>query len=302
MPNDRENNPATKTLYIAPELGFCAGVRRALALFDELTAKYPPPIYIFHELVHNRRVSERLSRRGGRIVSAVGELPPGAVVLFGAHGVTPEEKTRIEKNSTAVFDAICPVIDALQKRIAALPKTPPVILLGNADHDEVKALRGVCAPRRVYGICSVDDVDTLPPLPRPVLVVQTTWDNDSYFKIRALVREKYPDCECFDSVCPVVIRRQKELRELSGKGCPVLIVGSPHSANTVRMRDIARGFGAEAHVVEDVATLRDLKSVKEWRSAALTSGASADGEDVAEIVKYLTDELGFAPISAQGLE
>lgn len=302
MPNERKNDPVGKPLYIAAEMGFCSGVRRALALFDELAAKYPPPVYIFHELVHNRRVSEKLSRRGGRIVNTVEAIPPGAVVLLGAHGVTPEEKRRIGKTSLVVSDAICPVIAALHKRIAALPGTTPIILLGNAEHDEVKALRGVCAPRQVYGIGSEDDVTALPPLQRPALVAQTTWDDGSYRNIRTLILKKYPDCECFDSVCPVVIRRQRELRELACRGCPVLIVGSPHSANTTRMRDLARSIGVEAHIVEDVAALRHIGSLGTWQRASIASGTSADSADAAEIIKHLTEKLGFSPISAQGLE
>ena len=302
MPDDLKNDPVKKTLRIAPELGFCSGARRALALFDELTAKYPKPVYIFHELVHNRRVSEKLSRRGGRIVTEIEDIPPQAVVLLGAHGVPPEERKRIEKISSSVFDAICPVIAALHKRIAALPGTTPIILLGNAEHDEVKALRGVGAPRPIYAIGSAEDVAALPPLQRPVLVVQTTWDNDSYCNIRELILKKYSDCEYFDSICPVVSRRQRELRELARLGRPVLIVGSPHSANTTRMRDIARSLGAEAHIVEDVAALQKIGSLEEWRGAAIASGASADNADAAEIVKYLTERLGFSPISAPGLE
>ena len=256
--------------------GFCSGVRNALnRTMDELK-RHGAPVFILHDLVHNESVVNDLLARGAKIVDEPEGLPPGATLIFSAHGVSEEVEARAKALPLNIVDATCPLVRKVQERGAALSKQGHVVLLfGKAGHREVEGILG-----RIHGekhlLTNEEDARDFKPVPGRTYacISQTTMNSDVIAKMTAILREKIPGLVESASVCRATLERQNAVRKLAAQCDLVLVAGSAHSSNTRRLCEIADAQGARAELVsgpEDVTPdlLRGAKRV------GVTSGASA---------------------------
>ena len=274
-----------KIIRLVSPRGFCAGVRGALEAFEKARQEHGSPIYVLHELVHNRRVSEDMRKKGAVFVSSLAEVPAGSVVLFGAHGTGRAEHLEAEKRGLRVVDACCPRVKRLHRAASAIPPEDELVIFGNPDHPEVRGVAGHAGTGKVFIVNSGSEIAALPPMRRPVLLCQTTRDHREIEEISALLREKYPDIRINSGVCDAVFRRQRAVEELAPQADAVVIVGSPHSSNANRMRDVASRLGKAAFLVEGPDDLPDLGA---YRVIALGAGASTPDDAVREVCEALS--------------
>ena len=256
--------------------GFCSGVRAALELTADMLKKHGAPVFILHELVHNESVVNDLLSRGAKIVDEPEGLPPGATLIFSAHGVSEAVEARARALPLNIVDATCPLVRKVQERGAELSKEGHVVLLfGKAGHREVEGILG-----RIHGekhlLTNEEDARDFQPDPDKTYacISQTTMNSDVIAEMTAILREKIPGLVESASVCHATLTRQNVVRELAADCDLVLVAGSAHSSNTLRLCEIAAEQGARAELVsgpEDVTPdlLRGAKRV------GVTSGASA---------------------------
>ena len=265
-------------VVLAQPRGFCAGVERAIAIVERALDRWGPPIYVRHEIVHNRHVVEDLRRRGAVFVDELSEVPPGAMTVFSAHGVARQVEELARERRLPVLDATCPLVAKVHaegRRYAASGRE--VVLVGHAGHAEVEGTIGQI-PGRVHLVQTVDDVATLEVAdPRRLsYVTQTTLSVDDTRSIIAALQTRFPDIVGPDvrDICYATQNRQQAVRELAGQVDVILVVGSRNSSNSNRLREIGAELGRPSYLVEDARALRP-----EWftgvASVGLTAGASA---------------------------
>ena len=245
-----------KRLFLARPLGFCGGVRRALELFEKTADQNPgKPIYVLHELVHNRTVTEDMRRRNARFVERLEEIPDGAVTVFGAHGIGASLEQEARRRGLRYCDAVCPLVAQLQNVAASADADLPLILFGDGKHPEVRSVLDRAAAWSIFVIASVDEVETLPPMQSALLLCQTTRNFQEVKAVAALLRERIPGLQDLSKVCDAVSRRQRAMEQLSPKCDLVLVVGSPHSSNGRRLLAIAQQHCSRALLVENADAL-----------------------------------------------
>ena len=256
--------------------GFCSGVRAALERADEMLKKHGPPVFILHELVHNETVVKDLLARGAKIVDEPEGLPAGATLIFSAHGVSGEVEARARSLPLNIVDATCPLVRQVQKRGASLSDAGHVVLLfGKAGHREVEGILG-----RIHGekhlLTNVEDACAFVPIPGRTYacISQTTMNSDVIAEMTAILREKIPGLVESASVCHATLTRQNAVRELSSVCDLVLIVGSAHSSNTLRLCEIAAEQGTRTELVSgpEAVTPELLRGAN---CVGIASGASA---------------------------
>mgnify|MGYP002520916876 FL=1 len=254
--------------------GFCAGVagaiRKALAIRER-------PVYCLHELVHNERVVADLRARDFVFVETLAEVPAGATVLFSAHGVAPRIRQEAAARNLKVVDATCPFVTRVHEQARAFAaRGLPVVVLGDARHDEVRGILGEVAQATVY--------PELPAAPRIGVVSQTTLNADDVEALLAKLRTRY-EVETSAAVCRATKDRQDAVKRF--KGDALLVLGSPNSSNTRRLAEVAVCRAFRAGTLEEVRAL-DLRGV---RHLGVTAGASTPSTFVDEVVAYLDSQL-----------
>lgn len=292
---DQTAQPARK-LVIARPHGFCAGVRRAIAMAEAAVAKYPAPVYCLNELVHNRQVVDGLARRGMRFVKSVAEVPEKGVLLFSAHGVSPAVRAAAAARDLVVLDATCPFVarsHADVRRHAAAGRT--ILLIGTPRHDEVVGIAGE-APDAVT---VVEDLEAagkvLPPDPENVAAItQTTLSRDSAIKTMEALSRRFPAIVLphSDGVCYATTNRQEAARRLARMVDLVIVLGSANSANSNRLAEVASAEGTRSVLVSQIADL-DESILEGVLTLGITAGASTPEETV-EAAAERCAELGFA--------
>jgi len=283
-------------VVLAQPRGFCAGVERAIEIVERALRKYGPPIYVRHEIVHNRHVVESLRARGAVFVDELDEIPPGAITIFSAHGVAQRVEELAAERGLPVIDATCPLVAKVHaegRRYAASGRE--VILVGHAGHAEVEGTIGRI-PGKVYLVQTAEDVAKLEVADPTKLayVTQTTLSVDDTRQIIAALKARFPDIKGPDvrDICYATQNRQTAVRELAKLVDLILVVGSRNSSNSSRLREIGAELGKPSYLIEEAA---DLKP--EWfvgvRSVGLTAGASAPDALVHEVLDGLAklDEL-----------
>lgn len=281
---------STKTIYLCEPRGFCAGVERAIDIVELALQKYGPPIYVRHEIVHNRHVVDDLKSRGVVFVAEVSEVPDGAVTIFSAHGISEKVEAEATLRDLPVIDATCPLVTKVHseaRRYEAIGKQ--VILIGHEGHPEVEGTMG-----RIQGdmllVGSVDEVASLEVKDPEQLayVTQTTLSVDDTATIIKALKERFPSIMGPDTrdICYATQNRQNAVRQLAGKAELLLVVGSPNSSNSNRLRDLGEELGMEAHLINDARALNphwlDYK-----QHIGLTAGASAPESLVQEVIEGL---------------
>ncbi len=287
-----------RRILIAHPHGFCAGVWRALDILAAAERLYPPPLYCLNELVHNRLVVADLKRRGMRFVSSVDDVPPGATLLFSAHGVDPEVRARAAALGLNVIDATCPFVEKVHvnvRRYAAEGNT--VLLIGTRGHDEVIGIAGE-APGSVRVVEGPEEAEKVrPDDPRKVAVVtQTTLSRAQVDAVMSVLQRRFPHLRTppMSGVCYASTHRQEAVREIARHANFVIVLGSANSANSNRLAEVAREAGVQAALISSSAELAllDLEGIA---TLGLTAGASTPETAVTEAVAFLR-QRGFQRI------
>lgn len=265
-------------VVLAQPRGFCAGVERAIEIVERALKKYGPPIYVRHEIVHNRHVVENLRTRGAVFVDELDEIPPGAITVFSAHGVAKRVEELAAERGLPVIDATCPLVAKVHnegRRYARQGRE--IVLIGHAGHAEVEGTVGQ-VPAKVHLVQTVDDVATLDVADPDKLayITQTTLSVDDTRGIIAALKARFPTITGPDvrDICYATQNRQSAVRELAAGVDVILVVGSRNSSNSNRLREIGEELGKPAYLIDDANSLRP-----EWfqgvSSVGVTAGASA---------------------------
>jgi len=279
-------------VVLAQPRGFCAGVERAIEIVERAIEKYGPPIYVRHEIVHNRHVVERLRAKGALFVDEIDEIPPGAVTIFSAHGVASAIEQRAGERGLPVIDATCPLVSKVHiegQRYANQGRE--IILIGHAGHPEIEGTMGRINGR-VHLISQPEEVARLKVVDPDKLafITQTTLSVDDTRAVIEALKERFPTIVGPDTkdICYATQNRQRAARELARMVDVVLVVGAPNSSNSNRLREIAAESGVASYLIEDACAL-DPNWVKDASGVGITAGASAPAELVEELIARLRE-------------
>jgi 4-hydroxy-3-methylbut-2-enyl diphosphate reductase len=277
-------------VVLAQPRGFCAGVVRAIDIVELALKKYGPPVYVRHEIVHNKFVVESLKAKGARFVESVDEIPDGAVAIFSAHGVSKQVEREASDRSLPVIDATCPLVTKVHnqgKRYTGQGRT--VILIGHAGHPEVEGTMGQI-PGRVLLVQTVADVDKLDlPVDAPVAyVTQTTLSVDDTRDIIAALTRRFTDIQGPDTrdICYATQNRQSAVRDLCKVANILLVVGAANSSNSNRLREIGEEVGIPSYLIADGGEL-DPAWLEGVNTVGITAGASAPEVLVNDVIDAL---------------
>ncbi len=277
-------------VLLAEPRGFCAGVDRAIEIVERALQKFGAPIYVRHEIVHNTYVVDDLKRKGAIFIEDLDDVPPGATLVFSAHGVSQAIRKEAATRGFTVFDATCPLVTKVHVEVAKLAREGfEFIMIGHKGHPEVEGTMGQL-DRGIHLVEDVDDVDKLVlPAGLPLAVVtQTTLSVDDAAEILAAVKRRFPEVRQpkQQDICYATQNRQDAVKVIAPGVDVLIVVGSPSSSNSNRLRELAERLGADAYMVDTAA---DLKA--EWfegkRRVGVTAGASAPEVLVEAVVDRL---------------
>ncbi len=279
-----------KVTLVRPR-GFCAGVVRAIDIVNIALQKFPHPIYVRKEIVHNRAVVENFKKQGVIFIDSLQEAPPGSHVIFSAHGVSPAVRQEAIERNVHVIDATCPLVTKVHLEVHKYVREGyTIMLIGHKEHDEVVGTTGE-APDKIQVVGSVEEVASLqvPDPNKVVCLTQTTLSVDETRDIAAAIKSRFPNLvsPTKDDICYATQNRQDAVKELIKVGIDLLlVVGSRNSSNSIRLCEVARAQGVESHLIDNASEIQPqwLTSV---RSIGLTAGASAPDYLVEDVVKYL---------------
>lgn len=282
-------------IILANPRGFCAGVNMAIASLEEALRRFGPPIYVYHEIVHNRPIVERFRTRGVVFVDDVTEVPEGSVLLFSAHGVSPMVRQEAASRRLFAIDATCPLVTKVHLEAVRFAREGyTIILIGHAGHDEVVGTMGE-APDHIVLVEDVEDVMSLsfPPDTKLAYLTQTTLSVDEARVIIEALKQRYPHIvgPNKDDICYATQNRQEAVRELAQEADVVLVLGSQNSSNSQRLAELARALGKPAYLIDRVSELR-LEWFRSEDTVLITAGASAPEENVQDCVAYLQAKYG----------
>ncbi|HVN35007.1 MAG TPA: 4-hydroxy-3-methylbut-2-enyl diphosphate reductase [Casimicrobiaceae bacterium] len=281
-------------VLLANPRGFCAGVDRAIAIVEHALAKFGAPIYVRHEVVHNRYVVEGLRAKGAVFVERLDEVPPGSTVVFSAHGVSQAVRAEAAERGLNVFDATCPLVTKVHSEVAKMHEHGrQIVMIGHAGHPEVEGTMGQCSGG-IHLVESVADVERLAVADTVPLayVTQTTLSVDDAADIVDALKRRYPEIAGpkRDDICYATQNRQDAVKAMAPMVDAVIVVGSPNSSNSNRLREVAAKRGVPAYMIDRVEELR-----AEWiagkQCVGVTAGASAPEVLVRDVLARLA-ELG----------
>ena len=282
---------APLNLVLASPRGFCAGVDRAITIVEKALEMYGAPIYVQHEIVHNKHVVQRLRNDGAVFVENIDEIPEGSHAIFSAHGVSPEVRKRAEKRKLQVLDATCPLVTKVHREAQRYAqKEHTIILIGHHNHVEVKGTVGE-APEHIFVVGTVEEVSDLkiPDEKKVGYITQTTLSLDDTAEIIITLKERFPEIKgpAKDDICYATQNRQNAVKALSKEVDLVLVVGAQNSSNSVRLLEVAEATGVKARRIESEAEL-DPEWLEEVRNVGITAGASAPEDIVQGIVAEIS--------------
>jgi 4-hydroxy-3-methylbut-2-enyl diphosphate reductase len=281
-------------IYLANPRGFCAGVDRAIDIVERALEIFSAPIYVRHEVVHNRYVVNDLIQKGAIFVEELNEIPNGATVIFSAHGVSQQVRTEAQERDLRIFDATCPLVTKVHLEVAKHEKkTKDVVLIGHAGHPEVEGTLGQYknnSDSDIYLIETVDDVDMLEVNNPDTLayVTQTTLSVDDTKNIIDALGKKFPAISGpkKDDICYATQNRQDAVRELTDKVDVFLVIGSANSSNSNRLRELAEQQNVTAYLIDGAEDI-DYTWFDQAKSIGVTAGASAPEILVRDVITTL---------------
>lgn len=282
-------------IILANPRGFCAGVNMAIDSLEKVLELFGAPVYVYHEIVHNRHVVERFKKRGVIFVDHIDDIPHDAVVLFSAHGVAPVIRAAsIERNLQAI-DATCPLVTKVHlEAIRFAREGYTILLIGHEGHDEVVGTIGE-APENIRLVQDEDEVQALdlPDDAKVAYLTQTTLSVEDAEVIIAALRRRFPQIvgPKKDDICYATQNRQEAVKDLVPEADIVIVVGSRNSSNSLRLAEIAASYGKSAYLIDGAKEI-----LPEWftdkHTVLVTAGASAPEDVVQECVEYLTRNYG----------
>jgi len=289
-------------VLLANPRGFCAGVDRAIAIVEETLAQFGAPIYVRHEVVHNKFVVDDLKAKGAVFVEDLDEIPAGATVVFSAHGVSKAVRAEAKARGLTVFDATCPLVTKVHVEVAKMREQGrDIVMIGHAGHPEVEGTMGQ-AKGGIHLVESVDDVSRLVVRDASQLayVTQTTLSVDDAAAVVEALKARFPEIvgPKRDDICYATQNRQDAVKALIPQVDAVIVVGSPNSSNSNRLREVAAHRGVPAWMVDRAEELRE-----EWvagkRRVGVTAGASAPEVLVRQVIARLKEmgALGVTELS-----
>jgi 4-hydroxy-3-methylbut-2-enyl diphosphate reductase len=296
-------------ITLANPRGFCAGVDRAIEIVERAITLFGKPIYVRHEVVHNRHVVDRLRELGAIFVEELDEVPDGGTVIFSAHGVSTAVEQEAARRGLQVFDATCPLVSKVHMEVARYAREGrEVILIGHAGHPEVEGTLGRFDTRYGGRMCLVQGIEDAERLQvqnpeHMAFVTQTTLSVDDTVAIVQALRARFPALESprREDICYATQNRQDAVKKLLERCDVLIVVGSKSSSNSNRLRELADRAGVPGYLVDGAADLR-----AEWldgkRSVGVTAGASAPEVLVQEVVAQLREWGGELPAEIKGLE
>ena len=279
-------------LILANPRGFCAGVNMAIESLETAIAHFGTPIYVFHEIVHNRPIVEKFRKRGVVFVDGLGEVPDGKTVLFSAHGVSPAIRQEAAARNLTAIDATCPLVTKVHlEAIKYAREGYTIVLIGHEGHDEVIGTMGE-APAAIVLVEDAADVGALTfgPDVKLAFLTQTTLSVDETRGVIAALRAKFPQVvgPNKDDICYATQNRQEAVKDLVPEADVVVVLGSQNSSNSNRLAEIAKQNGKPAYLIDTAAELR-----REWfqggDTVLVTAGASAPEDHVQDVVTWLCD-------------
>jgi 4-hydroxy-3-methylbut-2-en-1-yl diphosphate reductase len=282
-------------ILLAAPRGFCAGVNMAIESLELALRQFGPPVYVYHEIVHNKFVVEAFRERGAVFVNDLHEVPQGAYLLFSAHGVSPEVRQLARQRKLYAIDATCPLVTKVHLEAGRFAREGyTILLIGHEGHDEVVGTMGE-APAAMQLVSSVADADRvqLPPEAKVAYLTQTTLSVDDAQRIVSHLQTRFPQLvgPPKDDICYATQNRQEAVRQLCSESQLVLVLGSQNSSNSQRLREIATEQGIPAHLIDGAADM-DPAWFHGVDTVLITAGASAPESVVQECVQELQEHYG----------
>lgn len=281
--------PDPLTLYLAAPRGFCAGVDRAIKIVEMALEKWGAPVYVRHEIVHNRYVVEGLRAKGAVFVEELADCPPDRPVIFSAHGVAKSVPAEAEARRMVYVDATCPLVTKVHNEAARHHANGlQMVMIGHAGHPETVGTMGQLPEGEVLLVETVGDVARIAPRDpgRLAFITQTTLSVDDTAAIVAALRDRFPAIlgPAREDICYATTNRQEAVKAIAGKIDALLVIGAPNSSNSLRLVEVGRRAGcAYSQLVQRAADI-DWRALEGARSVGVTAGASAPEELVREVV------------------
>jgi 4-hydroxy-3-methylbut-2-en-1-yl diphosphate reductase len=292
-------------VVLANPRGFCAGVDRAIEIVERALAQFGAPIYVRHEVVHNRYVVEDLKSKGAVFIEQLDEVPAGSTLIFSAHGVSQQVRRDAQARGLRIFDATCPLVTKVHAQVVRMRKQgKEVIMIGHAEHPEVEGTMGQVSDG-IYLVETEADAANLQVKNEAALayVTQTTLSVDDAARIVAALRARFPQIvgPKRDDICYATQNRQDAVKFMAPKCDLVIIVGSPNSSNSNRLREVAENLGVEAYLV-DAAVQIQQRWLEGKHQIGVSSGASAPEILVTQVVEKLRALGGNSVRELKGIE
>ena len=297
-PATTENTLKNGEILLAEPRGFCAGVDRAIDIVEAALQKFGAPIYVRHEIVHNTYVVNDLKTRGAIFIEELSDVPPGATLVFSAHGVSKAVQNEARMRGFQIFDATCPLVTKVHVEVAKLHAEGfEFIMIGHQGHPEVEGTMGQLSSG-IHLVDSVADVAQVQPsqTDKLALVTQTTLSVDDAAEIAAAVKARFPLVRVpkMQDICYATQNRQDAVKIMSPQVDMVIVVGSPTSSNSNRLAELASRLGTESHMIDNADELQDAWFVGKT-TIGLTAGASAPEILVNQVIKRIK-ELGAVSV------
>ncbi len=283
-------------VILANPRGFCAGVNMAIEALNTTLETFGPPVYVYHEIVHNKHVVADFRSKGAIFVDSVDQVPRGATLVLSAHGVSPQVRSDAANRDIRVIDATCPLVMKVHTeavRFARQDRT--IFLIGHEGHDEVVGTMGE-APGRIQLVASAEAVEELElDGGSAVFLTQTTLSVDDANSVIERLKDRFPGIAgpANEDICYATQNRQQAVRELAGEAQVVLVLGSRNSSNSQRLAEVAEGAGGDVHLIDDVSDIsRDWFAAED--TVLVTAGASAPERVVQETIDWLVTTFDAA--------
>lgn len=292
-------------IYLAKPRGFCAGVERAIGILELALKKFGPPIYVRHEIVHNEKVVKEFEKKGAIFVEDIEKVPEESILIFSAHGVSPEVREKTKKKNLKVIDATCPLVTKVHLEAKYFTKNDYLILLiGHKNHVEVQGTLGE-APDRIIVIEKKEDLDKLDgkKFEKLAILTQTTLSVDDTKDLINEIQKRFKNIvkPRADDICYATQNRQDMVKRIAPFTDIFLVIGSKKSSNSNRLKEIAEKYGARAYLINDKSEI-PFKEIENIHSLGITSGASTPEILVIEIIEELKKYGAEEVIEISGIE
>ena len=287
-------------IRLANTRGFCAGVDRAIEIVKKVLERQGPPVYVKHEVVHNKTVVEELKELGAIFVEDVGDIPEGEVVIYSAHGISKAVEIESKNRNLDIYDATCPLVSKVHAEVNTYAKMGyHCILIGHKNHPEVEGTMGQFDTSYGGTITLIEDISDVEKLKfsessKVAFVTQTTLSVDDTQELKDSLINKFPDIigPKKDDICYATQNRQDAVKQLALESDLVIVIGSENSSHSNRLREIAERSGVKAYLIDSVGDL-PAECLEGKKRIGLTSGASAPEHLVSEVIDTLTKKYGF---------